>query len=130
MTRRHFFSIVSAVATGILVVVKGYGQKPRTASSSPDAEASASQKCGMPDATDADVKYKKGDVVEIVFGHPLWTHENGLIDIRPDLVGKTAVVMNINKSDDMDLYIHECGRAAWFSPWQVKLIMIPFKEPA
>lgn len=60
MTRRHFFSIVSAVATGILVVVKGYGQKPRTASSSPDAEASASKKCGMPEATDADVTFERG----------------------------------------------------------------------
>lgn len=63
MNRRHFFSIVSTVATGILVVVKGYGQRPRTVSSSPDTEASASKKCGMPEATDADVTFERGKLV-------------------------------------------------------------------
>lgn len=40
-------------------------------------------------------KYKKGTIVRVIFGHPVWTHtENGVQvqDIRSDTVGKLAVI--------------------------------------
>lgn len=39
--------------------------------------------------------FKKGDLVKVLIGHLMWSYEKDgvkLLDIRPDLVGKEAVI--------------------------------------
>lgn len=124
MDRRNF--IVGAFATGISLVqglFKVKAERPAQESRGLPGNQHR-QKGQLPEAPDADYTLQIGDLVTIVFGHPMWEYPNGLIDIRPDLVGLEARVIDVDKNGDGDLLIYypgrEPSRSCWYSPWQLQ----------
>lgn len=80
-------------------------------------------------------KYQKGDVVEIIkCGHPIWEEVDGDLrvkDLRPELVGKKAVViscLDVQNRISYGLDVNDFGYISWFDPWQLKKIEPQFKE--
>lgn len=70
-------------------------------------------------------KYKIGDQVEVInLAHPILTHEKGLIDLRPEWVGKKGIIVKVSQPQE-DFIEYGLDWASWFNESNLKLIFRP-----
>ena len=78
-------------------------------------------------------KYQRGNLVEVLFGHPIWSSKNGkttIKDMRPEQVGKKAIIVHSyndeygggNVKDYSIMFLDTGNTVAWKTENQLKFL--------
>jgi len=82
------------------------------------------------DGTPMEQKYKRGNKVKVLFGHPVWGNGKAVTDMCPDEVGKEAIIVGSyadqyggdNISDYTIMFLETGNRVSWKDEKQLEFI--------
>ena len=68
-------------------------------------------------------KFKRGNLIEILVGHRIWSSKKGNIDISPEDVGRKAIIDEISSNNDYSIvFLDDGNHMAWKHASEMKFL--------